>query len=148
MLFRSGGPPTDMRRRHPKNCPTVTPIVGQAATWASRCRQSASTESRHSPERLACPFNARLRHQYLVMKVISSRAGKSPPQGNRVGSSASLFPFGAPDDVPPCMRHRLFIIIGDWNKLPRLVRARQRVARCIGNCMGLFLDCDGDHPQR
>jgi hypothetical protein len=28
---------------------------------------------------------------------------------------AFLFPFGAPGDIPPCIRHRPFGIAGDWH---------------------------------
>ena len=52
---------------------------------------------------------------------------------------AFLFPFGAPGDFPPCIRHRPFFIAGDWHKLPRLVRALHRDAWCICKCMGLIL---------
>jgi hypothetical protein len=51
---------------------------------------------------------------------------------------AFLFPFGTPGDFPPCIRHRPFFIAGDWHKLPRLVLAWQRDARCICKCMGLI----------
>src|SRR4029077_5463253 len=52
-----------------------------------------------------------------------------------------LFPFGAPGDIPTCIRQRPFGIAGDWHRLPLLVRAPHRRLRCMGNfrCMGLTL---------
>ena len=49
--------------------------------------------------------------------------------------------FGAPGDVPPCIRQRPFVIAGDRQGVPVLVRARQRGLKCICNllCTGLFL---------
>ena len=38
---------------------------------------------------------------------------------------AFLFPFGAPGDVPPCIRHRPFFIAGDWHSVPRRVRGSE-----------------------
>jgi hypothetical protein len=41
---------------------------------------------------------------------------------------AFLLPFGAPGDVPPCIRQRPFFIAGDWHGV-----------WCIGKlCMGLI----------
>ena len=43
---------------------------------------------------------------------------------------------------PPCIRHRPFIIAGDWQAFPLdFVRAPHLRLRCMGNllCIGLFL---------
>ena len=62
---------------------------------------------------------------------------------------AFLLPFGAPGDGPPCIRQRPFFIAGDWQGLPRRVRARHRGAWCMGKCMGLFLRfrCEPSPPR-
>jgi hypothetical protein len=63
------------------------------------------------------------------------------PYSARALARAFLFPFGAPGDVPPCIRHRPFFTAGDWHGLPRRVRAWHRDAWCMSHllCMGLFL---------
>jgi hypothetical protein len=48
---------------------------------------------------------------------------------------AFLFPFGAPGDGPPCIRHRPFGIAGARHELPLCVRALQRGVRCMGNLL-------------
>jgi hypothetical protein len=50
-------------------------------------------------------------------------------------------PFGAPGELPPCIRHLPFGIAGERHGLPVLVLAPQRGDRCMGNrlCMGLSL---------
>src|SRR5262249_11680311 len=48
---------------------------------------------------------------------------------------AFLFPFGAPGDGPPCIRHRPFGIAGAWQGVPFLVRAPHRGLRCIANLL-------------
>src|SRR5215470_17665148 len=53
---------------------------------------------------------------------------------------AFLFPFGAPGDVPQCIRHRPFGIAGDWQGLPLRVFAPQRGLDCMSKSMGLSLD--------
>jgi hypothetical protein len=52
-----------------------------------------------------------------------------------------LLPFGAPGDIPPCIRQRPFGMLGDRHSFPLLVRAPHRSLRCIGNlfCLGLIL---------
>src|SRR4051794_33300423 len=52
---------------------------------------------------------------------------------------AFLFPFGAPGDIPPCIRHRPFGIAGDWHEFRLLVRAPHRGLRCIGNLSRIVL---------
>jgi hypothetical protein len=53
--------------------------------------------------------------------------------------SAFLFPFGAPGDLPPCIRHGPFGIAGDWHGLPLRVRAPHRGLRCMGNLSRILL---------
>jgi hypothetical protein len=45
---------------------------------------------------------------------------------NRPCLNAFWFPFGAPGEGPPCIRHLPFAIAGDWHGLPLRVRAPQR----------------------
>jgi hypothetical protein len=52
-----------------------------------------------------------------------------------------VLPFGAPGDIPPCIRQRPFGIAADRQGLPFLVRAPHRRLRCMANlfCTGLIL---------
>jgi hypothetical protein len=59
--------------------------------------------------------------------------------------SAFRFPFGAPGDGPPCIRHLPFGIAADWHGFPVRVLAPQRFARRISKSMGLILQF-GPHP--
>ena len=77
----------------------------------------------------------------------SDERGQFPPFGDGVcGVEAMLacalaLPFGAPGDVPPCIRQRPFAIAGERHGGPARVLAPQRGLRCMGNllCTGLFL---------
>ena len=46
--------------------------------------------------------------------------------------SAFLLPFGAPGDIPPCIRQRPFGIAGAWHEARLRVRAPHRGLRCMG----------------
>ena len=56
-----------------------------------------------------------------------------------------MLPFGAPGDIPPCIRQRPFGIAADRHGLPLLVRAPHRGLWCMGNLLrrGLFLRFPG-----
>src|ERR1700738_3727404 len=43
-----------------------------------------------------------------------------------------MLPFGAPGDIPPCIRQRPFGIAADRHGLPLLVRAPHRGLWCMG----------------
>ena len=49
-----------------------------------------------------------------------------------------MLPFGAPGDIPPCIRHRPFGIAADRQRLPLLVRARSRCASATVGGLELF----------
>jgi hypothetical protein len=83
--------------------------------WAAQTSRASSQEATRNEE---CCFIAVLLLQ-----------GATPPQ--LFNLKAFLFPFGAPEDSPPCIRQRPFGIAPDSHRLPLLVRAPHRRLRCI-----------------
>jgi hypothetical protein len=66
------------------------------------------------------------RGAYLDRKLASNRRIAIASAVYSPCFKAFLFPFGAPGDVPPCIRQRPFFIAGDRQDFPLLVFAPQR----------------------
>src|SRR3954452_827293 len=62
------------------------------------------------------------------------------PTSRGVVRRGSAPPFGAPGDIPPCIRHRPFGIAGAWHDLRLRVRAPHRGLRCMGNLLDGYAD--------
>jgi hypothetical protein len=75
----------------------------------------------------------------LLQNMTGTRFQQVPYRGS--APVMILVTFGAPGDIPPCIRQRPFGIAADRQPLPLLVRAPHRRLRCIANlpCMGLIL---------
>jgi hypothetical protein len=65
----------------------------------------------------------------------NSDVRSKPSVSPSVSPKAFLFPFGAPGDGLPCIRHRPVGIAGARHEFPLRVRAPQRGVRCMGNLL-------------
>jgi len=86
----------------------------------------------YSPYTLARAFMARIKPEISRRRAMASAV-------YRPCLSAFLFPFGAPGDIPPCIRHRPFGIAGARHDFRFRVRAPHRGLRCMGNLLRIGL---------
>jgi hypothetical protein len=78
-------------------------------------------------------------------RVIAHEMQKARRQPPQTFTSAFLLPFGAPGDIPPCIRQRPFGIAADRQPLPLLVRALNVFANVgtvadVGNYVGTGME--------